>query len=215
MQALTRRQAEVLALIKRHIAEHGLPPTRAEIAKIMQFSSFNAAEEHLRALEKKGYIVLTPKVSRGISIVAAANDSSPAPTSTSRPSAHYLQLPLVGQVAAGQPIQAIEHQEDTLSVDASVFSASPDYLLRVRGDSMKDVGIMEGDLLAVQQRQQARDGQIVVARINDEVTVKRFFKKKQHIELHAENQAYDPIVVTPEDHFALEGLVVGLIRTQF
>lgn len=165
MRPLTPRQAEILELIKRNIADTGMPPTRAEIATRLGFKSANAAEEHLKALAKKGYIEIMPGTSRGIRLPAEVEDL----TETG--------LPLIGQVAAGEPILAQEHVEQYYQVDPSMFHPAADFLLRVKGDSMKNIGILEGDLLAVHKVQQARNGQVVVARVDDDVTVKRFEKK--------------------------------------
>lgn len=165
MRPLTPRQAEILELIKRNITDTGMPPTRAEIAKRLGFKSANAAEEHLKALAKKGCIEIIPGTSRGIKLIQEDIDDSD------------LGLPLIGQVAAGEPILAQEHVEQHYRIDPTMFRPSADFLLKVRGDSMKNIGILEGDLLAVHKIQQARNGQVVVARVEDEVTVKRFEKK--------------------------------------
>lgn len=163
MIKLTKRQSEILELIKSHIESTGFPPTRAEIAKTFGFRSPNAAEEHLRALARKGAIEMTPGASRGIRIPDAANTDG---------------LPVVGQVAAGSPILAQEHIEDHLQLKGDFFTPRADFLLRVKGMSMKDIGILDGDLLAVHKTTDVRNGQVVVARIDDEVTVKRFEKKR-------------------------------------
>lgn len=195
---LTKRQTEVLECIKRHIDETGYPPTRADIAKDLGFRSANAAEEHLKALAKKGAIEIIPGTSRGIRI---PNDEQ------------NLGLPVIGQVAAGSPILAQEHVEDHCTISSDFFEPKADYLLRVKGESMKNVGIMDGDLLAVHQCQSARDGQIVVARIEDEVTVKRFKKEGNIVYLIAENEEFEPIVIDlKEQELAIEGLSVGVIR---
>lgn len=197
MRPLTPRQAEILELIKCNIAETGMPPTRAEIAKRLGFKSANAAEEHLKALAKKGCIEIIPGTSRGIRL-----------TQVEEPG-----LPLIGQVAAGEPILAQEHVEQHYQVDPNMFHPSADFLLRVRGDSMKNIGILEGDLLAVHKSTQARNGQIVVARVEDDVTVKRFEKKGNTVYLHAENEEYKPIVVDlTNQSLNIEGLAVGVIR---
>ncbi|WP_025821511.1 transcriptional repressor LexA [Shewanella marina] len=201
MRPLTARQAEILQLIKSNIAETGMPPTRAEIARRLGFKSANAAEEHLKALAKKGHIEIIPGTSRGIRLTAEeANDAE-------------IGLPLIGQVAAGEPILAQEHVEQHYQVDPGMFKPNADFLLRVRGDSMKNIGILEGDLLAVHKVNQARNGQVVVARVEDDVTVKRFEKKGNIIYLHAENEDYQPIVVDLSyQAFNIEGLAVGVIR---
>jgi repressor LexA len=199
--ALTPRQQQILDLIKQHIEDTGYPPTRAEIAAVLGFKSPNAAEEHLRALARKGVIEMIAGTSRGIRLL----DQDPA------------GLPLVGRVAAGEPILAVENIEDYLEVAANMFYPQADYLLRVHGMSMKDVGIMDGDLLAVHKADTAENGQIVVARIEDEVTVKRLKKtrKRHEIMLLPENKTLEPILVDlREQNFAIEGLGVGVIRTQ-
>ncbi|GIU11171.1 MULTISPECIES: transcriptional repressor LexA [Shewanella] len=201
MRPLTPRQAEILELIKRNISDTGMPPTRAEIARRLGFKSANAAEEHLKALAKKGCIEIIPGTSRGIRLTQE------------EPEEAELGLPLIGQVAAGEPILAQEHVEQHYKVDPAMFRPSADFLLRVRGDSMKDIGILEGDLLAVHKSQQARNGQVVVARVEDDVTVKRFEKKGNKVFLHAENEEYSPIEVDlANQSLSIEGLAVGVIR---
>ena len=200
MRPLTPRQAEILELIKRNIIDTGMPPTRAEIAMRFGFKSANAAEEHLKALAKKGYIEIMPGTSRGIKITEEIVNPENG-------------LPLIGQVAAGEPILAQEHVENYYQVDPSMFRPSADFLLKVRGDSMKNIGILEGDLLAVHKIEQARNGQVIVARVEDEVTVKRFEQKGNTVYLHAENEDYSPIVVDLEtQNLSIEGLAVGVIR---
>ncbi|MDT8992166.1 transcriptional repressor LexA [Curvibacter sp. APW13] len=213
---LTARQQEILELIQSAIAETGSPPTRAEIASQLGFRSANAAEEHLQALARKGVIELVSGTSRGIRLTGTALHSM----QTSRlkqfslpiPGLSQLTLPLVGRVAAGSPILAQEHVDQSYFVEASLFAHRPDYLLRVRGMSMRDAGIMDGDLLAVQTCKDAKNGQIVVARLGEEVTVKRYRRNKDSIELLPENPDYRPIVVMPGDQFEIEGRAVGLIR---
>lgn len=196
MEQLTNRQAEVLDVIKTHLAESGYPPTRADIAQQFGFKSPNAAEEHLRALARKGFIEVIPGTSRGIRLM---QDDG---------------LPLVGRVAAGQPILAAENIEETIAVPQTLFYPSADYLLRVQGDSMMDAGILDGDLLAVHKTPTARSGDIVVARIDDEVTVKRLLRKsRSKLLLLPENPDYEPIeVVAKSGEFAIEGVSVGVIR---
>jgi repressor LexA len=199
--ALTPRQQQILDLIKQHIDDTGYPPTRAEIANKLGFKSPNAAEEHLRALARKGVIEMISGTSRGIRLL---EEEQPG-------------LPLIGRVAAGEPILAIENVEDYLEVAANMFYPQADYLLRVHGMSMKNVGIMDGDLLAVHKADTAENGQIVVARIEDEVTVKRLKKtrKRSEILLLPENEELEPILVDlKEQDFSIEGLGVGVIRTQ-
>ena len=202
MRPLTARQQEVLDLLKRHLETTGMPPTRAEISRELGFKSPNAAEEHLKALSRKGAIEIIPGASRGIRILDnSANEE-------------FDGLPLVGRVAAGEPILAEQHIEATYRVDADMFKPQADFLLKVYGQSMKDIGILDGDLLAVHSTKDVRNGQIVVARIEDEVTVKRLEKKGSIIYLHAENEEFDPIVVNLEEqeHFEIEGIAVGIIR---
>jgi repressor LexA len=209
MIKLTPRQEQILNLIKDAIDNTGFPPTRAEIANELGFKSANAAEEHLQALARKGAIEISPGTSRGIRLVGASLPSIPMP-----PPTLMMALPLVGRVAAGSPILATEHVEATYSVDPAMFSSRPDYLLKVRGESMRDAGIMDGDLLAVKKVDSAKNGQIVVARIGDDVTVKRYKKTGSLIELFPENPDFKVIKVDPEaDGFALEGLAVGLMRS--
>ena len=207
---LTARQEEILGLITDAISRSGSPPTRAEIANRLGFASANAAEEHLRALARKGYVELTPGTSRGIKL--AKQLSLPIP------SLQQLTLPLIGRVAAGSPILAIEHIEKQIPVDPSLFARGADYLLKVRGMSMRDAGILDGDYLAVKKTSEVRNGEIVVARLDDEVTVKRWSQKKGphgiKIELIAENPDFKNIVVDPRsDEITIEGLAVGLIRS--
>ncbi len=205
---LTARQQQILSLIQSAIANTGAPPTRAEIAAELGFKSPNAAEEHLQALARKGVIELVSGTSRGIRL----RQPSPASERLSLSGLAELALPLVGRVAAGSPILAQEHIDQTYHVESSLFERKPDYLLRVRGMSMRDAGIMDGDLLAVAATREARNGQIVVARLGDEVTVKRFRRQGDCIELLPENPDFSPIVVQPGEPLEIEGLAVGLIR---
>ena len=213
---LTARQQQILDLIQTAIARTGAPPTRAEIAAELGFKSANAAEEHLQALARKGVIELVSGTSRGIRLrgetVRNINAARGAQFNLPIPGLSQLTLPLVGRVAAGSPILAQEHVDQTYTVEGSLFAHKPDYLLKVRVMSMRDAGIMDGDLLAVQSTREARNGQIVVARLGDDVTVKRFHRQKNQIELHAENPDYPTIVVQPGEPFEIEGLAVGLIR---
>lgn len=213
---LTPRQQQILDLIQEAISRTGAPPTRAEIARTLGFRSANAAEEHLKALSRKGVLELVSGTSRGIRLVsetvrninAARGTYFDLPMAAMQP----LWLPLVGRVAAGSPILAQEHIDQSFAVESSMFASKPDYLLRVRGMSMRDAGILDGDLLAVQSTREARNGQIVVARLGDEVTVKRLRKSAHGIELLPENPDYPIIQVGEEENFAIEGLAVGLIR---
>jgi repressor LexA len=216
MLKLTARQEQILNLIKDAIQNTGFPPTRAEIANELGFRSTNAAEEHLQALARKGVIEIAAGTSRGIRLLESAlsNSMPNMQMALPHPALMQLSLPLVGRVAAGSPILATEHVEATYQVDPSLFSAKPDFLLRVRGLSMRDIGIMDGDLLAVKKTDSARNGQIVVARIGEEVTVKRYMKTSSGIELLPENPDFAPIIVNEnETDFALEGLAVGLMRS--
>ena len=199
MNNLTQRQSEVLGFIKNHIDETGYPPTRADIAKELGFKSANASEEHLKALAKKGAIEMIPGTSRGIKLPDNKNDG----------------IPIVGRVAAGNPILAEEHIDDYCELPASFFKPAADYLLEVRGDSMIEVGILDGDLLAVHRTTNVHNGDIVVARIEDEVTVKRYRKgrSKHQVTLEPENKDYSVIEVDlREQEFNIEGLGVGILR---
>jgi repressor LexA len=201
MLKLTPRQAEILGFIKRCLEDNGYPPTRAEIAQELGFKSPNAAEEHLKALSRKGAIEMTPGASRGIRIPGF------------EPSDEEEGLPIIGRVAAGQPILAQQHVEESCKINPDFFHPKADYLLRVRGMSMKDIGIIDGDLLAVHSCREARDGQVVVARIDDEVTVKRFKRDGNKVWLIAENPEFAPIEVNLEEQdLVIEGLSVGVIR---
>ena len=196
MRDLTPRQEEILALIRVWIETTGLPPTRAEIAGHFGFSSPNAAEQHLKGLAKKGVLDLVPCTSRGIRLKGGGG------------------FPLVGQVAAGSPILAQEHIERHVQIDAALFSPRADYLLRVHGLSMKDAGILDGDLLAVYKSPEARNGQVVVARIDDAVTVKRFQQRGQIVRLLPENPDFEPIVIDlKREALVIEGIAVGVIRS--
>ena len=205
---LTARQQEILTLIQTTMASTGAPPTRAEIARALGFKSVNAAEEHLKALARKGVIELVSGTSRGIRLRLQAAQEQVTQL------ANTLVLPLIGRVAAGSPILAQEHVDTTHCVPDSLFERRPDDLLRVRGMSMRDLGILDGDLLAVQASQQARSGQIVVARLDDEVTVKRLELTATGARLHPANPDYPVIEVHDAESFAIEGLAVGLIRAQ-
>ena len=214
---LTARQQQILDLVQSAIERTGAPPTRAEIANELGFRSANAAEEHLQALARKGVIELVGGTSRGIRLksdtLRAVNEARGRQFSLPLPSLSQLTLPLVGRVAAGTPILAQEHVEQTYLVEASLFPRRPDYLLKVKGMSMRDVGIMDGDLLAVQKSREAKNGQIVVARIGDEVTVKRFRRTRTTIELLPENPDFQPIIVPFGDvDFELEDIAIGLVR---
>ena len=197
MEELTRRQAEILELLSTHLEETGFPPTRAEIAAHFGFSSPNAAEDHLRALERKGAIEILPGASRGLRILQADG------------------LPVVGRVAAGAPMLAEQHIDARYRIDSGLFKPRAHYLLRVRGLSMRDAGILDGDLLAVHRTRDARSGQIVVARLNDEVTVKRLKRRGNQVQLLPENPDFAPIEVdVRKDKLELEGIAVGVLRNK-
>ncbi len=198
MIPLTTRQQQILDWIREHLDSTGLPPTRAELCQAMGFRSPNAAEDHLRALARKGAIELLAGASRGIRLTEPDG------------------LPLVGSVAAGAPILAAEHVENHYRVDPGLFHPGADYLLRVRGQSMRDAGILDGDLLAVHQTPVASNGQIVVARVGDEVTVKRFFQEGRQVELRPENPDFEPICLDLKmQSLVIEGLGVGIIRSKW
>jgi repressor LexA len=199
MRELTPRQKQILEMIQEFMAETGMPPTRAEIARQLGFKSANAAEEHLRALQRKGVLELLPGASRGIQLKDSLRDQ--------------MGLPLVGRVAAGSPILAQEHIEAHYKIDPQLFSPKPHYLLRVHGMSMKDAGILDGDLVAVHRTPEVRSRQIIVARLDDEVTVKRYRQTGSLVSLLPENDEFEPIEVDlREQALVIEGVVVGVIR---
>ena len=199
MLTLTSQQTRVLEFIQRYMDDNGMPPTRADIARALHFRSTNAAEDHLRALARKGMIELLPGASRGLRLKGA-------PTMN-------MGMPVIGRVAAGSPILAEQHIEAHYQVDPALFRPHADYLLKVQGMSMRDVGIMDGDLLAVHRIPTAENGQIVVARLGDEVTVKRFQRQKNKVLLLPENSEFAPIIVNLEEQSVIiEGLGVGVLR---
>lgn len=199
MTDLTPRQRQILDFIREQLEESGMPPTRAEIATALGFKSANAAEEHLRALKRKGVIDLIPGASRGIQLKDTIRDQ--------------MGLPLIGRVAAGRPILAEEHIEGRFQVDPKLFSPRPHYLLKVQGMSMKDIGIMDGDLVAVHRTPEVRNRQIVVARLENEVTVKRYRQEGSIVWLLPENADFEPIRVDlKEQSVLIEGVVVGVLR---
>ena len=199
MKGLTPRQSEILHMIQEFIVDSGMPPTRAEIAKELGFKSANAAEEHLRALQRKGVLELVPGTSRGIQLKDSLREQ--------------LGLPLVGRVAAGSPILAEEHIETHYRLDPALFDPKPHYLLRVHGMSMKNAGILDGDLVAVHRTPEVRSRQIVVARVEDEVTVKRYRQDGSTVWLLPENEEFEPIQVDlTTQTMVIEGVVVGVIR---
>lgn len=194
-EALTPRQAEVLEFIRTHTASSGYPPTRAEICRAMGFRSPNAAEEHLRALARKGIIEMAPGASRGIRVKQTAG------------------IPVIGRVAAGSPILAAQHIEAHYQIDPLLFKPRADYLLKVRGLSMQNAGILDGDLLAVHRTHEFRSGQIVVARLSDEVTVKRIHRQRHWVELAPENPEFRTLTIdTRRESVVIEGVAVGVIR---
>src|SRR5512134_3995354 len=203
MDGLTERQAQILRLVRELTEVSGFPPTRAEIAERMGFRSVNAAEQHLRALEKKGALEILQGASRGLRVKDKASSRL----------GRLMDLPVVGRVAAGSPMLSDEHVQGRYQVDPNLFTPRADYLLRVRGMSMRDAGILEGDLLAVHRTQEARAGQIVVARLADEVTVKRYRRRGHAVQLEAENPEFAPIEVDlRRDALTIEGIAVGVIR---
>ena len=224
---ITETQQAVLALIEERIAEEGMPPSQAEIARAFGFSSVRAAQYHLEALEAAGAIERVPGRARGIRVLRAPDTTSPAraaaasaaiPDSalaaivTSGAAVDVIALPVLGQVAAGVPIGADIGSDQMVLMDRAFFSPAPDYLLRVRGDSMRDEGIFDGDLIGVHRTADARSGQIVIARIDDEITVKLLKVGKDRIRLLPRNPDFGPIEVAPGQDFAIEGLYCGLVR---
>jgi len=204
MDPLTERQAEILRLIRELTEVSGFPPTRAEIARSMGFRSVNAAEQHLRALEKKGVLEISSGASRGIRVKDRGAHKL----------GRLLELPVIGRVAAGSPILAEAHVQGRFQIDPNLFTPRADYLLRVRGMSMRDAGILENDLLAVHRVHDARSGQIVVARLEDEVTVKRLRRRGYAVQLLPENPDFEPIELDlRRDALAIEGIAVGVIRS--
>jgi repressor LexA len=196
---LTPRQREILKLIQDRLDESGMPPTRAEIAQALGFKSPNAAEEHLRALQRKGVLDLIPGASRGIQLKDSLREQ--------------LGLPLIGRVAAGRPILAEEHIEARYQIDPDLFQPRPHYLLKVKGMSMKDIGILDGDLVAVHRTPEVRNRQIVVARLENEVTVKRYRQEGSVVWLLPENEEFEPIKVDlKQQSMIIEGIVVGVLR---
>jgi len=204
MVKLTKRQAEILEFLKGWISEHGYPPTRIEMAQQLGFRSPNAAEDHLKALARKGVIEMISGASRGLRIMDFEPEQLPLAEN---------ELPIIGRVAAGAPILAEQHIENTCQIDPGFFHPKADYLLQVRGMSMKDIGILDGDLLAVHSTQVAHNGQVVVARLDDEVTVKRYKREGNIVWLIAENEEYEPIKVDlRQQELVIEGLSVGVLR---
>jgi repressor LexA len=200
MEGLTNRQAEILDFIRETVGRTGMAPTRAEVALRFGFKSKNAAADHLRALEQKGHIKLYPELSRGIQLLDENDDAD--------------LIPIIGSVAAGLPLEAVANHDNSLPIPKGLFAKRPTYLLRVKGDSMKDAGILEGDLIAVYKTSVARAGQIVIARIENDVTVKYLDYEGRKIKLMPANPNFQPILIAPED-IVIEGVFVGLIRDSF
>ena len=190
---LTEQQFKIFDVIKGHVNDYGYPPTRAEIAKIMGFKSVNAAESHIKALVKKGVLLKVPDSSRGLKLVE-----------------EYSGIPIVGRVAAGSPISAVENIEKYIPTNP--ISSPVDFFLRVKGNSMKDIGIIENDLVGVKKASTADNGSVVVARLEDEVTLKRFVRENGKIKLVAENKNYDDILIDQNSGFSLQGIAVGVVR---
>ena len=192
---LTEQQFKIFDVIKGHVNDYGYPPTRAEIAKIMGFKSVNAAESHIKALVKKGVLLKVPDSSRGLKLVE-----------------EYSGIPIVGRVAAGSPISAVENIEKYIPTNP--ISSPVDFFLRVKGDSMKDIGIIENDLVGVKNASTAENGSVVVARLEDEVTLKRFVQENGKIKLVAENKNFDDVLIDESSEFTLEGIAVGVVREE-
>lgn len=210
MKPLTQRQQQVFDYIQSYAEETGMPPTRAEIARSLGFRSANAAEDHCKALAKKGYIEMLSGVSRGLRVLI--DDNKPASSEVQNQHAS-VGLPIVGKVAAGQPILSEELGDNCTHIQAELFQPSADYLLRVEGLSMKDIGINEGDLLAVKQANHAKEGEVIVARVDGEVTVKRLKKVGSNFQLISENPDYEPIDIREGvNQFEIEGVAVGVVR---
>lgn len=213
MRELTPKQMEVLAFIQRFSQTHAFPPTRGEIAEGLGLRNRQGVDQHLRALEAKGALELIPGISRGIRVREDLLSSTAARTRST--STNALSLPLLGRIAAGAPILATQNIDDEVTIDPSLFKPRADFLLRVRGDSMKDADILDRDLLAVHRTSQAREGQVVVARIEDEATVKYYFREGNVVRLEAANPDYSPIEINlREQNFTIEGLAVGVLRTR-
>ena len=212
MNSLTETQHTMLALIAERIAVDGMPPSQAEIARAMGFSGVRAAQYHLEALEQAGAILRVPGKARGIRLDIGLQEAEQADVVPQATLDDALRLPVLGRVAAGAPIGADAGVDDYVLLDRNIFFPSPDYLLKVKGDSMRDEGIFDGDLIGVHRTPEARSGQIVVARIDDEITVKLLKIGKDRIRLLPRNPDYQPIEVLPDQEFAIEGLYCGLVR---
>lgn len=215
MQTLTPRQQQILDFIRVRIDSDAVSPSLAEIAEAFGFADHSSAQHFVAALVAKGALLREPGKRRNLRLVDATNRSASRTSNSRNGNDDGLRIPLIGRVAAGQPILAQEHVERSLLIDPDLFRPRADFVLRVQGDSMRDAGILDGDWVAVQRSAEARSGQIVVARLDDEVTLKRLRKTRDGIELWPENPAYSPIQVDPrKHHFAIEGIHVGLIRNR-
>jgi repressor LexA len=212
MDELTHRQQAILDFVRERIEADGLPPTWAEIAGAFGFRQTRAAQKHLQAIAAKGYLTLLPGKARGIRLVEGMGDRDRG-FRRSRGGGAQLSLPVLGRVAAGAPIGADAGVQRVLSFDPALFSPWPDYLLRVQGDSMRDEGILDGDLVAVKRTGDARDGQVVVARLDGELTIKRLQVHGHGVRLLPGNPEYVPIEVERGQDFAIEGVFCGLVRT--
>jgi repressor LexA len=209
---LSETQQAILALIAERVEADGLPPSQAEIASAFGFKGVRAAQHHLEALEQAGAIRRTPGVARGIRLMSWDDDVAVAEAPATVSEDDVLRLPVLGRVAAGTPIGADGFDGEVVLLDRSFFFPSPDYLLKVKGDSMRDDGILDGDLIGVHRQSTARSGEIVVARIDEEITVKRLKIGKDGIQLLPRNPDYAPIEVRAGQDFAIEGLYCGLVR---
>lgn len=215
MQTLTPRQQQILDFIRVRIDSDAVSPSLAEIAEAFGFADHSSAQHFVAALVAKGALLREPGKRRNLRLVDATDRSASRTSNSRNGNDDGLRIPLIGRVAAGQPILAQEHVERSLLIDPDLFRPRADFVLRVQGDSMRDAGILDGDWVAVQRSAEARSGQIVVARLDDEVTLKRLRKTRDGIELWPENPAYPPIQVDPrKHHFAIEGIHVGLIRNR-
>ena len=209
---LTDRQRAVLDFIRAHAGSQGAPPTLQQIADAFGFAQACAAHKHVRRLQQAGYLDVRPREARGIRVAGGTRRGARQKTRYAAGDDTRLPLPVLGQVAAGVPIGADIGSDRLLLLDRALFSTTPDYLLQVKGDSMRDDGIFDGDLVAVKRGSQARNGQVVVVRIDGEITIKRFEQTRTRIRLLPRNPDYPPIEVPPGSDFAIEGLYCGLVR---
>lgn len=210
-QGLTRKQREIYDFIREHIREQGYPPTVREIGEALGLSSSSTVHSHIAALEVKGYLRRDGSSARALTVVEGRSDEEDCtPASDEELLRNTIALPLVGQVAAGEPILAEQNIEETLTLPKQIVGDSSSFLLKVRGESMRDIGILDGDYVVVRQSSTARNGEIVVAMVDDSATVKRFFKESGHIRLQPENETMDPIIV---DDCTILGTVTALFRS--